>query len=291
MGYNVSNWPNVNFPYQTILNTKICRRCYDIFKGSSISSVPGNASLNVISTAPVLVASATVSFDVVDKFILTDHTIIHADRLHQSAPNLVATEIERIDVVPSNPCIPPALIVNDAHLSHSSISSSVPSRTSSNAVPNLVSTKLESIDISASSPSNQQPQRIRKVRDYGTLAESTQYARDKRLRLSIEQAEIRCGVTVQQANLYPAKVSIKEAIKLPQSVRDKVKKAVGSVHMPSTTTVNKVKKSWATLYGTKTANVAGNGLDGAYITDPLKLVQAVSQVCTDLIVSGDAGDH
>jgi hypothetical protein len=62
-------------------------------------------------------------------------------------------------------------------------------------------------------------------------------------------------------------------------------RSVAGVRLPSINTVQKLKIKWATLHGTETQSFN----EGAYITDPIKFIAALSKYSEYIVVGADAG--
>ena len=209
-GYNIASWSNVNFPYQSDRNTKLCHRCYLLFKDtervdSSVeSSIPSSNPSNAATFGPNHVASASISLN-------EQVTSFNNSSILSNNSSITSSNSSNATTLATNHGALTAISLNQSHAN----------------VLHLGITKLDQIDISSSSLSNQKPApKIRAKRPYDTIAESTKHSRNKKLRGAVSKAEIEYGVTAKQAGLYNVTAPKEEAVKLSQSIRDKVTKNI-----------------------------------------------------------------
>lgn len=148
--------------------------------------------------------------------------------------------------------------------------------------PILTVTKLPSIDFVP---------RSRKRKAAMDLKPTQKNKRIKELNKMKQYAEETVGMTFEQANITRPKLAIHEALQLHQAARNKLRKATKSIRIPSTTTINLELKQWAIEFATETRsfNDPVTKLAGAYFTNPLKLIEIVTESNRKFTVSADKG--
>jgi hypothetical protein len=130
----------------------------------------------------------------------------------------------------------------------------------------------------------------RKRRAADDLRPTEKNKRIRMLQMLKKNLEHNAGITFEEAGLMKPKISMNEAVQFSQPIRHSIRKVIKAIRVPSTNTVNCKLKQWTVEYGTETASFQPeSGLTGAYICDPLKLVDVMTNERGKFVVSGDKG--
>lgn len=126
----------------------------------------------------------------------------------------------------------------------------------------------------------------RAVRPYDALGATQQRERRKRLREAAEH--IGCPISaVVSSSISSPSISLTtpaDLLHLSTSMREQIR-TVRGLHIPSEKVMIRCKQALAVTHGTRTATFPR----GAYISDPMRFVTAVSGDSALLVVGGDAG--
>ena len=137
-GYNVSIWPDIHFPHQSILNTKICSPCHHNLIDNKLT-LPHSP---VIRSIPIRPSSAPPLTNLIN-INSTYHTSSNADSAHVNFPAvLTSSAVASVDILSTSTEPPLSDLINSDSTNHTSVNNQ-PIQISSSIV---TSSTIASID-------------------------------------------------------------------------------------------------------------------------------------------------